>query len=131
MSKSSTISRKNSNLHASILGCYLREVGEAEKKANAASATQSKFVGEVGGKIEFIGTVTKTKDMPGFHPGTTATLIMFKDADGNDYIWWASGRIEIEVGEKYAVKAKVKSHTISKYTNRPETAIFYTKLTPV
>lgn len=131
LAKSTTISRKNSNLHASILGNYLREIAYAEKKSQAANAPQGKFMGQVGGKIEFIGTVTKTKDVPGFQPGTTATMIMFKDDDGNDYIWWASGRIGIEVGEKYVVKAKVKSHTISKYTNRPETAIFYTKLTPV
>ena len=129
IAKSSTISRKNSNLHASILGNYLREVGEAEKKAKAATKTPSKFMGQIGEKVEFIGTVVNTKQFDGTYGVTT--LIAFEDAEGNEYVWWASGAHDIEKGSKFVVKATVKKHEISRYNNQQQTTITRAKLTPV
>lgn len=125
LANASSIARKNSSYQASILAIYLREKGEMEKKA---VQKPSQFVGEVGKKVQFVGTIKNTKWFDGQF-GTT-TMISFQDDDGNDYVWWASGTHEYDKGERYNVTATVKKHEVSKYTNRPQTVITRAKMAP-
>lgn len=126
IANSTTIATKNSALHASILSIYLREKGELEKKAQRKP---SNFVGEVGGKVEFVGKVKNVKWFDGGQFGPT-TLIVFEDPNGNEFVWWASGNKQFEKDEEYTVKGTVKKHEISRYTNQPQTVITRAKLTP-
>lgn len=126
IANSTTIATKNSALHASILAIYLREKGELEKKAQRKP---SNYVGKVGDKIEFVGTVKNVKLFDGGAYGPT-TLVSFEDADGNEIVWWASGDKPYEKGEVYTVKGTVKKQEISRYTGQPQTTITRAKMVP-
>ena len=127
ISKSPAVQYRNSGLHASLLAIYLREKAWAEKnKSN--SQTPKSYVGNIGEKIEFTGVLKKVKTFPSQYGETW--MYQFSDSANNDIVWFASKGViaEESVNETFTVKATVKAHVVSKWTQQPQTIITRAKV---
>lgn len=119
---------KHTGIAASVIVAYQKALAKAAEKENEG---KSEFQGEVGKRTVFKGlTLVFEKQLPGQF-GTTS-LMKFKDAAGNVFVWFASGipvigyekRAIVEggaeaeypkffqVGESYDLKATVKAHEV-------------------
>ena len=116
IAKTQGVTAKTIGLAASIIGTYKRQVERdiryaAKKKAEqAANGDQpSEWVGEVKERLRKLEIkVFGTYETEGDYGMTTR--VVFKDTTGNDFIWFASGSVELEQGEGYLVDATVKKH---------------------
>jgi len=114
-------SRKNLRLVASAYAAWARDKAI---KAEAEMTADSKYVGEVGTKIDMPMTILGSRYIDSNYGVTT--LITFKDSAGNVVKWFASGSKEVKEGTQVRVKATVKRH--SEYKGRKETMITRAKL---
>lgn len=109
--KGSWVSVKHFGLVASSIGAYDKAVGrEIERKAKAEAAAVSEFVGTVGKREVFTGTVTAV--IPYETMYGTGRVVKMADGAGNVLKSLTSGAwaYGLEVGDVVTVKATVKAH---------------------
>jgi hypothetical protein len=82
----------------------------APRATDADRASQSKYVGEPGVRAQFIVQVSGIRSIQ-YRDGTSGTVIEFTDDEGNEMVWFTSGRGTFEPGKTYRVKATVKRHS--------------------
>ena len=103
---------KHLGIAASALPSWERELGrQIEREKKFQDEKKSVFQGEIG-KRQVFTTLTLVFDrvFEGDQYGPR-TLLKFKDAIGNIFIWWASGeRADFQKGEVYDLVATVKKH---------------------
>lgn len=111
--KAGQVTRRTIGLAASIIGTYKRQVERdlryAHERKEKENGRPSEWVGEVkkrikGLEIEVFGTYETEGDY-GLY-----TRVVFKDSEGNEFVWFASGSTDLEQGRKYKVDATVKKH---------------------
>lgn len=83
-----------------------------EKKEALAPKTESQYIGNVG---ESVSTTAKLVDVFTFkthftYYGETNYIYKFTDEDGNTIVWKTSAYQEIEEGNTYEIKGKIKAH---------------------
>ncbi len=100
-------------LLAAGVNSYLKE---REIASTRVSYGQSKHVGEIGKRVEFVLTI-RGKNVFDTQYGQT-TLVRFGDESGNLFTWWASNAPEFALGETYLVRATVKKHDDYKGTKQ-------------
>lgn len=100
---------KAAGIAASAYPAYQRHLGrEAERRARRESAATSRFLGEVGGKIDLRATVIGHREIDGSY-GVTH-LYRFLDDEGNRLSWFASSEQDIAEGDAVVLRATVKQH---------------------
>lgn len=108
-----TVTRRTIGLAASIIGTYKRvverELRYARERKEKNNGRPSEWVGELKKRlrnleIEVFGAYETEGDYGVY------TRVVFKDAEGNEFVWFASGSSELEAGRKYTVDATVKKH---------------------
>ncbi|MCP4878347.1 MAG: hypothetical protein GY896_23075 [Gammaproteobacteria bacterium] len=113
ITKAGTVTRRTIGLAASIIGTYKRvverELRYARERKEKYNGKPSEWVGEVkkrikGLEIEVFGTYEAQGDYGVY------TRVVFKDAEGNEFVWFASGYTDLEAGQKYIIDATVKKH---------------------
>jgi hypothetical protein len=113
IAKAGQVTQRTIGLAASIIGTYKRQVERdlkyARERKEKENGRPSEWVGEVkkrikGLEIEVLGAYETEGDY-GLY-----TRVVFKDAEGNDFVWFASGSTDLEQGRKYKVDATVKKH---------------------
>ena len=116
IAKAETVTPKTIGMAASIIGTYKRDVERqlryaAERKAKAAAngGHVSKWIGKDKERLRKLGiTVLGTYETEGDYG--LSTRVVFQDGLGNDFVWFASGSVELEQGASYIVDATVKRH---------------------
>lgn len=91
---------RDRGIAASMLDAYCRHI---ERQRAAAD---SRTVGEVGKMLELTAEVTRAQDAIGAYGGI---LYFLRDDSGNVLVWKSSAGA-LEVGGRYRLRAKVKSH---------------------
>lgn len=105
IAKAGMIDRRLIGYAASIIPAYQREVEKA--KVQQTNSLTSKHLGTVGKREVFTLMIEKMVNLDGVYP---STLYVFKDAEGNQAIWFASKKSGFQVGDVVNVKASVKEH---------------------
>lgn len=125
IAKASTVTKKTIGLAASIIGTYKLQVEHelryaAERKAKAANGEHvSQWVGTEKERLRKLGiTVLGTYETEGDYG--LSTRVVFQDEFGNDFVWFASGSVELEQGSSYIVDATVKRHNEFKGTKQTQ-----------
>jgi hypothetical protein len=109
---------------------------ELHKLQERESLPESQWLGAVKAKVEFTGTLLRTRDVESVYG--TKTLYVFRTDEGSDVAWWCSGRRPriatvdcygplIEAGDRVSVKGTVKAHET--YQGRKQTTILRAKVT--
>lgn len=99
---------------------YERHVeGIERKRREAETAVDSTYFGEIGKRYDVAGTVDRIHYIEGEYGVTT--LVVFTDADGRRFKWFASGSKEFKVGESVTMKGTVKAH--EEYKGAKETVL--------
>ena len=80
------------------------------RKAEAAAAAQSEFYGVVGQRVTLDLTVVRSRELEGYQ-GRPATMLVFRDAEGRQFVWFASQRITLDQ-PKQKVVGTIKSHQV-------------------
>ena len=101
IAKYGIIGYKEMGYAASMISWYERCIKPEDITGN--------YIGTVGDPIEFTGTVEGIKAIDA-HWGTSL-LHRFKTEAGDTVIWFTSS-IELEEGEQYHVKARIKAHNV-------------------
>ena len=119
LAKADRVPAKRVGLAASsiILGIRLQE-----RRAAAAAAGESHFVGKPGEKVEMPVKVTFIRTINGNY-GPTVIVKMRSDGEGADFVWFASNEPNVEVGAEVTLKGTVKAHQQDKYTGKPVTVV--------
>ena len=120
---SSTMDVKNADYLGGVFQTYQRMENEKEK---AASAAGKGYVGTVGQKLAFNGTLRYTKPLSS--QWGVSFLYVFEDMDKNNIKWISSKDMKLEVGKTYSMSGKVKSHEVDKWTKQPTTVITHGKI---
>jgi hypothetical protein len=121
---SSSMDIKNANYLGGVFQTYLRMEQEKEKSA----AAQGKgYVGTVGQRIAFNGTLRVKRPLPVSHWGQSY-LYVFEDMDKNNIKWITNKDMGFEVGQTYSMSGKVKVHEVDKWTKQPTTVITHGKI---
>jgi hypothetical protein len=107
------VTTKTIGLAASIIGSYKRDVERQLRYAAERKAKNNGHVSEwVGAEKERLRkltiTVLGTYETEGNYG--LSTRVVFQDEKHNDFIWFASGSVELKQGESYIVDATVKRH---------------------
>lgn len=68
----------------------------------------SEYVGKIKERIEFEAEVTGVYGTEGFYGHTD--IVRFKDADNNQFTWFASDYTNLERGDRMSIKGTVKKH---------------------
>ena len=76
--------------------------------------SDSKFVGNIGDKLELEVEVIAARQMDGYYGRTTVHHMI--DSDGNVYLWNTAAK-NWEVGEKHHIKCSIKDHKVIKNVN--------------
>jgi hypothetical protein len=127
IANASAIQYKNAGYHASLLGMYLRDQANVEReRQNAEDAKTKTYIGNVGEKITFDGTVRVSKPFQSQYG--VGYMYVFNDPSGNEVVYFASNDMGFEVGKTYQLQATVKAHQPSKYNQQPQTIITRAKL---
>lgn len=106
IARAGVIDRKLMGYAASIIPAYQREMDKS--RTAQTNKLTSKHFGTVGKREVFTLTVEKMVNLDsGMYP---STLHVFKDAEGNQAIWFASKKSGFQIGEIVTVKASVKEH---------------------
>ena len=77
-------------------------------KEREAEGRASVFVGEIKDRIEFEAEVTGVYGTEGFYGHTD--IVKFKDADNNQFTWFASDYTNLQRGDRMTIKGTVKKH---------------------
>lgn len=110
---------RTEGLLASTVVAYEKHV-EGIERARAAGKVPSQHFGEVGKRYELAGTVERVHFVDGSYG--VSTLVVFTDADGRRFKWFASGSKDgFEVGKTVAIKGTVKKH--EEYKGSKETVL--------
>jgi hypothetical protein len=127
-------SHREMGIGCSIVAAYQREQSRL-KMAEFARRLPSVHIGDVGARFGAKGTkknpapatlevtVIRTYEMNGdFGLTTIVTMQAQVDADHvADLVWFASGTVDVEPGDRATLIGTVKRHAESKKTGRPET----------
>ena len=123
LGRANIIPMRNMGLACSAVSAMMRDKDrEIARRAKLDMHKGSKFVGEVGARIEFDATLEWTFQFEG-NFGVT-TLYKFLDAEGNLVVWFASSPFcpgpvspdrdepneEIEVGQRVKIMGTIKKH---------------------
>lgn len=116
IARAPVVTRKTIGLAASIIGSYkknvereLRYAAERKAKSEANGGRESEWVGEEKERLRKLEIlVLGTYETEGDYG--LSTRVVFKNAIGDDFVWFASGSVELEAGESYLVDATVKRH---------------------
>jgi len=101
---------RNIGFAAAGVQAYLNHFEKREKvKAGKASEWQ----GTPGEKVEWRLEVVKKIGLESYHY-TFRTMYIFVDKEGNGYKWISSSNHDLNVGEWYTLRAKVKEHAVYK-----------------
>ena len=111
---------KNISYVAGLVGMYLREKEFLAAK-KAADSKPSEFVGNVGEKIDIVAKIVKVHPYQSQY-GTTYIYTM-QDQTGNNFLWFSSNDLNLEIGTEYKIKATVKQHQLSKFNQQKETIL--------
>jgi len=77
-------------------------------KQREAEGRASEHVGEIKERIEFEAEVTGVYGTEGYYGHTD--IVKFKDNDGNQFTWFASGYTDLARGDRMSIKGTVKKH---------------------
>ncbi len=130
-----SVELKTAALAASMIAGYQA----AQKFASPASAggaggsmggyaeSASEFVGNTGDAYVGELTLSFSRDYPPEQSGRNYTSYMysFKDSKGNVFLWNTGKDAQLEVGNKYMVKGKIKRHSLWGKQNIKQTEIYY------
>ena len=129
ISRSQAIQYKNAGYHASLLAVYLRDQADAERvAAQKTQAANKTYIGKIGEKITFDGTVKVSK--PFQSQFGVGQMYAFNDPNGNEVVYFASKDMNLEVGQTYKIQATVKNQQISRYNQQPQTIVTRAKILP-
>lgn len=78
------------------------------QKQREVEGRASEYVGEIKKRIEFEAEVTGVYGTEGFYGHTD--IVKCKDADGNQFTWFASDYTNLERGDRMTIKGTVKKH---------------------
>ncbi len=78
------------------------------QKQRETEGRESEYVGEVKDRIEFEAEVTGVYGTEGFYGHTD--IVKFKDADNNQFTWFASDYTNLRTGDRISIKGTVKKH---------------------
>jgi hypothetical protein len=118
------VSQKTAGFAASIVSSYKKSVERelryaAERKA-ADACHVSAFVGTEGERVRALSiNILGTFESEGQYG--LMTRVVFQDADGNDFVWFASGATRFAQGESYTVSLTVKRH--NEWRGRKQTQV--------
>jgi hypothetical protein len=91
---------------AAIPAMYRRKLDRDAADVAAAASSPSKWMGAVGGTLTLSATVTDSKPFAGMYgPRRCVTM---RDADGNEFVWWASEAKAPAVGSTFEGLVVVK-----------------------
>lgn len=98
------------------------------KQAEYAPKTESEYIGNVGDTISITATLVSIHTFTTHfsYYGETNYIYKFSDKKGNTLVWKTSSFQEIEEGNTYEIKGKVKEH--SEYKGDKQTVITRCKL---
>lgn len=125
-----SVRRKHLGILVSLPAAYDRAQGrEIERKAKAETAAASKHFGTVGERLDIEGTVTFTREFPGYaYNSPPKALVKILTTEGNVATWWCSNASKApKMGDKVAGKATVKEHDT--YEGSEQTVVTRAKLT--
>jgi hypothetical protein len=108
-----TVSYRKAGLVASLIPTFKRQIEKPE-------GPKSKYIGEVGEKVQVIAKVTKK------HPCAFCTLWSFEDSNGNMLVSFPKKNPEISVGDIIELEGKVKQH--KEYRDVKQTILNYIKV---
>lgn len=83
---------------------------QEQKKAEAAAAAKSDFYGVVGQRVTLDLTVIRSRELEGYQ-GRPATMLVFRDDESRQFVWFASQRILLDQ-PKQRVVGTIKSHQV-------------------
>lgn len=103
---SETVSLRNMPL---LISAYAACQTRKQQAAAVSAVKVNEYIGAVGAKVSFAGTVKSMRLIDGMY---TSTLIEFETADGSKVKWFASGNHEDDyaVGQQVKVAGTVKTH---------------------
>ena len=102
-----------------------RKAKEAEEARIRELKAISQHVGQVGEKVDFLGTYARTGswEQKAFRGYGTETMYChtFKDAAGNVFTWKTQKGVDLEPGQEAQIKGTVKHH--SEYKEEKQTEL--------
>lgn len=90
----------------SAISAYQRDMGKIAAKKTEALVSQHQ--GTIGKRESFTLTLTRAVDYGTMYG--TVTFNIFKDSNGNVFVWKQSGAGDLYEGKTYQIKATVKDH---------------------
>jgi hypothetical protein len=112
-----------------VIGAYPAWWKATQKaKADQAKAAQpaaavpkaSEYVGSIGQKLSFAGTIVNTQNISGMYGNVQ--LVRIKDTNGNTVVWFNNGQpVEVENGKAYNFTGTVKKQ--DEYNGKKQTTI--------
>jgi hypothetical protein len=123
-----TVNSRNIGLLVSAVGAYNRAMGDVIKRE---AKKVSEFVGNVGDKIDIVGTVERsfTFENSFSYYGGMSEILIIRGEDGNVYKWKASTATDFEVGDRVSGKATIKAH--EDYKGEKQTTVTRAKLVKI
>lgn len=114
IAKDGEVTWKRKGYSASMVTAYMKHMEqEVEKAEKVEEPTEpevvSNYVGTVGDTVEREVTVVKVFEFEGLYG--MATMILFKDIEGNVLRWTTGSKHWYEENDKVTVSAQVKNHT--------------------
>ena len=110
---------RNVGLAVSVVSVYRRAMEKAEA-VKAPSRPDSGYFGTLGTRYTLQGLTVKATRYCETAYGVS-TLVVFEDAEGHTFKWFASGSHEFEAGSTVNIKGTVKKH--GEYKGRKETML--------
>lgn len=111
--KGDSIPSRQFGIAASGINAYQRQREREIKRAAENAGRRNEHFGEVDGKVEFTGTVTRVTWIEDTFNGGTKPLYIFRTDEGFDAKWFSSRDLGLDQGDKVFVKGTVKKHESS------------------
>jgi hypothetical protein len=118
--KQDTISYKYCGYIAAIIPCYQKALSIELEKNNT---TQSEFIGEPKQRLDIAAKCVFKKE---FESDYGLKTILKFNSNGNILVWFASGKVDFNMGEDYLIKATIKEHQV--YNNSKQTVVNRVKM---
>lgn len=113
------ISYKDLGLFCAGIHVAMKSIGAAIAAREVLATKSNEHVGEIKKRQDFVLTVVKLRDIHTEY-GTSVLFIM-EDDKGNQFKWFASRVVGMEVGYTYNIKGTVKAH--DEYQGRNQTSL--------